>query len=137
MNALPEEALRQVVATGLPPVVPGYLPEGFVFSRVHVESDPDFGSRYQIDFVGPDQQRLSIEATDGGVGDVFPGDESFPVDPGRLGPAQVELYQDAEPVELRSTWLELGEAIFAGVSGEGVEPDEVCRFTRELVRLEG
>ena len=125
-SLLTPEQIRLLEAAGIRIVLPGYVPEGFEveFVRAEVARTGIGGVQSLIKFVryaGSDTQCFAIRTTDGGIGGLPPGEESYPINSPVFGESTLEygLYGQSNNPTFLSNWL--GEGPFYSFMGAGVD----------------
>ncbi|MDQ7825966.1 MAG: PQQ-like beta-propeller repeat protein [Candidatus Eremiobacteraeota bacterium] len=127
--------LQKLSKTGIPLVIPHYLPEGFTLSKVDTTIDSRFGNSYSIEYRYGSAVKFYVEAFCGGIGDTPSGKKEYPFTNPVLGKGTIQWTPEKgkEPPFLLSTWLK-GKAEFPvyHVRAFSVSPGEAVKVAESL-----
>ncbi|MEO1146470.1 MAG: hypothetical protein AAFY26_12870 [Cyanobacteria bacterium J06638_22] len=125
-SLLTPEQIRLLEGAGMRIALPGYVPEGFEveFVRAEVARTGIGGAQSLIAFVRyaeGETQCFAIRATEGGIGGLPPGEESYPINSPTFGESTLEygLYGQSNNPTFLSNWM--GEGPFYSFMGAGVD----------------
>ena len=129
---LSSQQLRLLKTTLIKGATPTYVPTGFKLEKVQVEADRDTrvgGISYTIFYrrydIGSNKDLcFAIEATNGGIGDLPEGIQSFPVNSPIFGKTTLEYgkYGQAKNPTFLSSWLGEERGPFYRFAGAGIIP---------------
>ncbi len=97
------------------------LPDGWSVQSVTLTEEDEGEVDVQLLFSGPAGSRFELLATNGGVGDALPGEESSLVEHATLGTVYLEHYRENGKESFQSQWIETAEdGAWVAVRGAGV-----------------
>lgn len=99
------ERLRQLP---FPVALPRELPAGWTLQPFEVFADPDGETSLEIPFQGPQSARWSVFTTDGGIGDVIPGETEHShrlLETETFGQVLVHSFTEDNLPEVASDWF--------------------------------
>lgn len=133
--SLSPETLGRFRSTGLPVVMPSWLPAGFSVERAEVECDRAGKGFACVTLKDPTGASVQIHTTNSGVGDVFRGQRRSPFEHPAFGSGDLEWYDDPEEgVDFRSPWLPVRKQGFPQVliAGRGLSAESAVRVVESL-----
>lgn len=129
------ERLRQLP---FPVALPQDLPSGWSVQPFDVFRDPEEGeTSLEIPFQGPQSARWSVMTTDGGVGDVIPGETDHShrlVETEAFGQILVHSFTEEDVPEVASDWFpeEEGAPCYHAFRGANVSDGDLTAFVTSL-----
>lgn len=133
------ERLRQLP---FPVALPQELPSGWSIQPFDIYTDPDDGdTSLEVPFQGPQSARWSVLTTDGGLGDVLPGETDHShrlIQSDVFGQILIHSFTEEEVPEVASDWFpeEEGASFYHAFRGANVSVEDLRALVDSLELLE-